>query len=748
MIEAIRKIGEYAVEDELNPDVFLDGICRRLNDKITRTKKNGEKDSITRHVVFLNFNTDVKKVEINSEPVNCENANGDSGKAYLWVGNFKGNKPQINITSDRLDNILTKTLPLIKDKMGENTLGKESGKLLEEFFSKKECVDKHYIRPEGFDFPDENLKKLKEIENKLISSTEKKKIDIQIKSLTKEITKNLLSSIKLSTDEVAIYSVKINNKLICQADEYKKYKNMIFDAKIETLFSETADYKENFQTGICSICGEDNTSTTSNTTNLEKLKFYITDKRGFSSCLDGKFTKNYNICKDCYQYLMIAETFIQNNLSSYLGGFSGLNFYIIPHFIFKVNNWDMKEFSRYIKSSTNTIANLDALNEFQRELEKFREYEAEANKNNFIINYLFYQPSAQGDFKILKLIKDVPPRRLGVIRGKEEEISKLVDDIYGGNRNLKIDLNRIWRCVPIKMDKKTNKKLGYSRYLDIIDSIFSDKKIDYNFLITQFTEVIRIIKFERDGYNIWDNKDKMRKPDFTNKILQLNFLLLFFHKLNILGDSNMSDMSDTNIGEVEAGMLPKEILDYWSDIALYENEQRRALFLLGYLVGEIGNAQSATGHKKKPILDKINFQGMGVEKLIRLSNDVLEKLRQNKGSDGKTLFEHNEDRYSIFKRLMDNNITIAKWTQSNQENVFYTLSGYAFSNYLVRKRSKDKYDAKYRKRASYVEKAEEEGKNVEEEKGILKEAQELAQKFKYWEAGKVLEKIEMEKEEK
>jgi len=95
MIEAIRRIGEYAVEDELNQDVFLDGICRRLNEKITRTKKSGEKYPITRHVVFLNFNADAKKVEIDSEPVNCENANGDSGKAYLRFVAFKVSNPQI-----------------------------------------------------------------------------------------------------------------------------------------------------------------------------------------------------------------------------------------------------------------------------------------------------------------------------------------------------------------------------------------------------------------------------------------------------------------------------------------------------------------------------------------------------------------------------------------------------------------------------------------------------------------------------
>jgi len=192
-------------------------------------------------------------------------------------------------------------------------------------------------------------------------------------------------------------------------------------------------------------------------------------------------------------------------------------------------------------------------------------------------------------------------------------------------------------------------------------------------------------------------------------------------------------------------MLPNEIMEYWSKVVLYEDEQKRALFLLGYLVGEIGSAQSGSGHKNKPILDKINFQGMGLEKLIRLSDEVFEKLRQYKSGGGKSLLEYNEDTYAVLKLLIDNNII--KWTLSNQENVFYTLSGYAFSNYLVRKRSKDKYNEEYKKRAIYVEEAEQEGKNVKEEKRLLDEARELAQNYKYREARQVLEKIEIKEEE-
>lgn len=65
--------------------------------------------------------------------------------------------------------------------------------------------------------------------------------------------------------------------------------------------------------------------------------------------------------------------------------------------------------------------------------------------------------------------------------------------------------------------------------------------------------------------------------------------------------------------------------------------QRQLLFLLGVLIGEIGAKQylatkdrqdDSAGHK--PILNKINYNGIDKPKLIRLCNDVHNKLRQEK----------------------------------------------------------------------------------------------------------------------
>ncbi len=109
-----------------------------------------------------------------------------------------------------------------------------------------------------------------------------------------------------------------------------------------------------------------------------------------------------------------------------------------------------------------------------------------------------------------------------------------------------------------------------------------------------------------------------------------------------------------------------DLKEYISTLGL--DEEAASLFLLGYIVGEIGVRQYKDyGHK--PILNKINFQGMDVERLLILFNEVLEKLHQMK-------IYGVEKIYHEAKRLMDRNLN--RWSKSPQENVYYLLSGYAY----------------------------------------------------------------------
>lgn len=787
MIEAIRDIGEIVVKGTLNRDTFLDGIC-----------KNDKNNPFKQYVVILDFDSTKNKIKIDLEPISVY-----SNRKFLYIGSAIRHKLYCAATTKDFDRILTTTLPELKDVFTDELKSKIE-MITKKFYSiytvekkdnKKKMEHNYLIKPDAFDFFEKKIKEIKRQTNEIlknlkdvVSKTDiNKKIKInnvwkdatgdkykinnkeelekikekiamdcemlltytkellqrkyvpdvnmqqqnnrfeeELKDKMKSLKDDIISSLgdNFKEENIAFFTLKVDGYLICERDEYKQ---MVYDEKITKIFNNNGQYGENYNpNGICSVCGKENTETTSNVTNLE-FKFYITDKRGFSSNLDDKFTKNYNICKDCYQYLMLAENFVSNNLSTRIGDLAA---YLIPQFVMKAKDFDIYDFSDCLKKTNEVIANIESIEQLQNEWRNFFEY-FEDGKNSFIINYLFYRPSPKGDFKILKLIKDVPPTRLDFIKTKEDEIRFIINNYFGADRRLDIDLGRIWNCLPVKIEK--TEKIGTAKYLEIIDSIFSDRRIHYGFLISQFIDVLRIIKFEREGYNIW-NKNSKYNPDFTSKILQLNMLILFFKKLNILGGMNM----DQNTNEINyQEMLPDEITNYWENLGIYQDGRKRALFLLGYLIGEVGHRQSLKDIKNKPILNKVNFQGMGFEKLMRVLNEIPDKLRQY------DILQYNENIHSVCHLLLENYAN--KWELSNQENVFYMLSGYGFSNYAGWQRYKKGIEDKVNQLESDIQKEEKDGKDMVEQKKQLDEVKKLIAASEYKEAKEILEQINISK---
>jgi CRISPR-associated protein Csh1 len=659
MIEAIREIGEYTNKCSGEFD-----LLENLSKKIPFEKKNKNRESVKQHIVIFNFDLNNQKIECHLEQVK-----EDSGKKFLWLGNNSGNKPQIFFTSDSFSFIFGTSIVNIKERV-DLSLGSELDKIKTLFFDNDNGHSR--IKYDKFACLDDVT--LKQFEEKITKSKSNLETDLsksRAKAVSKkyldELNKMVLNSLNPSirADEVAVYTLALNGTPLVNHEEYRK---MIYYEKLGCLFDpKNKTYKNNFALqGNCSLCDKKKLPTSSTATNLS-FKFYMTDKLGFSSDLDGKFTKNFNICKTCYADLLAGERFIDNNLKTYLGGISC---YVIPSILFKNPKLDYVRFSEYITHKNNALSNLITLPEFEKELKEFREFEDE--KNSFVINYLFYRKSkGKSDFKILNLIKDVPPSRLDKIFSVECEISNIVKERYSDQWSFQINLRSISKIIPLGLpDKKNNKVPLYSSYLELLDSIFSNKRIDYRQLITQFSETLQIVYFKRAGFTVTSKVDltlEKFQSYFILKILQMNFALSFFKRLNLLKGMHMCGAS-----KIES--IPEDITQFWDVIGTYTDHQK-TLFLLGFLMGDIGNKQFKAGHKNKPILNKINFDGMNLQAIMRLTNEVFEKMLQYK------ILKYNESLFYQFKKMIDH--YSQNWNLTNQENVFYILSGYSFATYQV-----------------------------------------------------------------
>jgi len=634
MIESFIHIGREIMKEGREKS-FVEYLTLDLEKEIKNKKQ---------HLVILKINPKEKfELDIDFKVIPDDDLERkDIVRKYLWVGNPPGaNSPQDRFTTNNLEYLVSQTLPNLIKLLPECDLKKKLQNIIENLyfdlgFSKGHERYRYVwdLRKFGIELSLEEIKEgVKE------GTTNPKEI---VKMVADKIRDIIKEKTKLKKDEISLFTLKFNDELLSDNEEYRNY---IYKSLIGEIFEKT-------ENGKCHICSKEK-KVTWDTTRFW-FKFYMTDKVGFSSNLQGEkaFLKNYSLCEECYKSILLAEAFIKNNLSSYLSNYS---VYILPSLYLK-NTLPIKKieaWAKYFKDKFGAVVTVDGLYNFQQKLEEYRDYHL--TQDNFMLNFIFAEKS-QAAFKIYQLIQDIPPSRLDKIREASVYIKKLIEDSIGEN-NFYLSLGKIYYLFPIGKNKKTKFILSF------YNSLFSFVPIDYQVLIKEFIKRILEVRFsilEKEYNDI----------DLSNIILLQNLLLCYIRNLSLLMGGRMVDVNNEKIiNDLE---IRDDFKNFFKEAKYSEN--MISLFLLGKIIAEIGKEQYEKGDKNKSILNKVNFQGMDVNKLIRLFNDVYEKMKQYK-----VLSAENEKIYGISKELFDKNRF--SWNLSLQENVFYILSGYSFVTY-------------------------------------------------------------------
>lgn len=649
MIEGVKEIGSMVLcKDREN---IIEGLLKEVPSE-RRNKKQ--------HLMILDFYPEKDIIEIDFEAIDR-----DTPKKYIWIGNPKAsNSPRDRLTTDNLSHLISQVIPNLVLFLPECELKTILKQILEQFFfdlGEQKGQDNRYryvldLKKVGIG---EDM--IENARNEVAFVSMNRVAKETVKRITNVFFNYLKEKYNFSKDELSLFTIKANGKILAKTNDYIDY---IESSLIEDSFLETTN-------GHCHLCNKKQ-DVTYDTTKF-RFTYYITDKIGFSSELKGKsndgFLKNFSLCRRCYKELLTGETFILNHLKTNLVGFDLL---IVPKFIFtsKLESSKLVDWSEYVKGKFSSICRLEDLYKFEKKIiEDYILYED--SKNSFIINLLFFRQE-QSAFKILKLIKDVPPSRIDVINENIKKVGSIGDKIFGEDNRWYITLTKMYYLFPIKVRRGQN--IDYRKLLEFYDQIFSLKLISYDFLINQFIELAKVYRFEKFAYfNIKEVSDSSIGLAYT--VLEANLLLLLLRKLGLLSFDNRGEMMIEKKIAIDEG-----ILNYIKELNYTEPQQ--GLFMLGYLIGEVGNSQWIKGDTSKSILGKITFQGIDTNKLLRLCNDVFQKLREYRKLD------YNEVNYFFMKNIVDK--YIKRWPLSDQENVFYILSGYAFSTHNFLKRAKDK----------------------------------------------------------
>lgn len=414
--------------------------------------------------------------------------------------------------------------------------------------------------------------------------------------------------------------------------------------------------------GICFLCDEEK-EVFGLVSNAIGFAFSTPDKKGNVPGLNVENQwKQLPICGDCALYLEAGKKFVEKYMS-----FSkfGLNYYVVPNFLFDSTQSFDKLF-RIIKRFEDTkdfdevVVKEDKLNKIVEGFDDVLEFK-----------FLFYQ-SSNSAFNILAYVESILPSWMGKIYKSQQ---KIIDfDIFSEDF-MKLIFSKDSEGNFIDVTNKNEKYypvshqnwyLGFLRgffsaysfknYLELVSSILSSKKIDFDFLLSRVMNEIR---------KNWRNQSDYFVKINTFKSLAL---ILLFNDLDLFKESKF--MLESN------GELTDELIN-----DILDTPDKKATFLLGALTRKVTSAQyNELG--STPFVDKLWGLSLDQKKVKKLYPMVLNKLREY----GKTYRDLEEN---ISLNLLNSE---KNWKLTRDETSYYFVLGFTLSYYVTKKNEKEDED--------------------------------------------------------
>ena len=623
MQEAVYEIGKI-VKSESS---IIEGIM--LNNKKGEPKR----------VLKMDFST--QKTELTVDV--SEEIDADSAERYFHIGSASGpNSPQWFSVSKVVDYHLTETLCNLTEVFDDSSteLGKKLKNIFENYtFDMGADVPKKYRYPidlQKVGIIKESMSDIKKLASNGNGKVEGKKLR---SILSGEFLNYLKEEKGLKKDDIGLCVITIDQKPISEYPEYIDKATAEKTGRKEK--SEDEGKKQNNGSGYCYFCSEKKDVSS----DLKKLdiKYFVNDKISFASFFTEKgFDKNILVCQECFESLMAGEKQLKERLKTKIGYF---DVYVVPQFILSTNisKEEFEKISDKIIHTLKVSQNLDSLDKVQGRLQDYILFEDDTN--DFYINFVFFEKSNSAT-KIMKLIKDVKPSRLAKIFEKKNEIMKIFIEYFPENLVKGFNLKYVYFFSVQKIAGK-NSYSDFRLCLETYDAVFTGKLLNRQRVISRIVQII--------SQQFYSNSEYWEKSTADS--------VMYYKFLKEMGNIKEEEGMDVSLLELD------EKLRTYIKTMNYTEEQV-TMFMLGFMVGRVGNQQNKL-NETKPILRKINFHAMDKPKIMRLANEVFEKMYQLK------IDKYYEKEYGLCKSLLDKNIK--NTGLSSVETVFYILSGYAYS---------------------------------------------------------------------
>jgi len=386
--------------------------------------------------------------------------------------------------------------------------------------------------------------------------------------------------------------------------------------------------------------------------NLNKV--FVTTTKNYASNFDSKlFIKNYQISSTSRKYLDIASKYLLKNSNVRIAGISHI---IIPQFL-SYSNISFNDISQKLNNKIDLVFKTSELESFTQDISG--ELNGLAESEVYWLNFIAFE--SDGNYlKIINQIKDVNIFHFLKVSKAFIYTGINMKNFIGGKYIF--NFGSIYHIIPEREGKAKK-----NRTLSLLGDILEQRKIYSEVLFDYFTELILCHYYKRyTGYkNIFQNNEF----DFAIKDSVFKYLLVFkvLQNLGLLSNHNFIEatMNNEETNNNKENFSAK-IEDFF--IKMNYSDSQKAMFFLGRMLNTIAYKQYSSGHKQKPILQKINYNGMDKDNIQRLRLDLFEKGKQ----------------YNIVNKIelddgrFTNYFNFNEWNLKPKEALFFVLSGYSF----------------------------------------------------------------------
>ena len=441
---------------------------------------------------------------------------------------------------------------------------------------------------------------------------------------------------------------------IALIDDYKDFVNNNF------LKENTGE--DHSEKALCYATGEyyEDVSTLNLEVRYSLNKMFVTETKNYATGFNkNHFIKNYKVSKTNQAFLDLSSRYLLDNYKTTIAGIPHV---IIPVFFSK----DEVEFDlvfEKINGRCDFLFKYNTIKQLDTNITDWTENEF------YWLNFLSID-SDGNYFKSNNLIKDVSKPWFLKLIETLDKINNHFSERYDSNTFY--NFYSFYSYIPVK------NALNKNEALELFKDIFEHRRIDKNLLFKYFTKYLIVQRSgqfdEKGSHRAYNNIKAHNEFDYAikNGILTYLAFIQFLRNLNLLNTTDMEENAE-NVMTVENAKSDygRSIENFFSDMKY--NATQKALFYLGRVLNQVAYAQVKSNHPNKPILNKLNYNGMDKDAVIRLHLDLAEKVRQYVTKINLKSVEFNLSR---FTELFNPN-NPEKWL-TPEENVFYILSGYSF----------------------------------------------------------------------